>query len=93
VSGYYCYILKCSDGSLYTGWTTDPQRRLHEHNAGRGSQYTRTRRPLELVFVEEHEDRTSAMRRELQIKRRGRQHKLRLIEGQEDIPNDSAAEV
>lgn len=81
---YYCYILKCSDGTLYTGWTTDPTRRLREHSAGRGADYTRSRRPLELVYVEEHSSRRSAMKREIQIKRRGRQHKLALIESQED---------
>lgn len=91
--GYYCYILKCSDGTLYTGWTTNPRRRLREHSAGRGAQYTKARRPLELVYVEEHNDRTSAMRRELQIKRRGRQHKLNLIEEQARDPHPFAREA
>jgi putative endonuclease len=80
VAEYFCYILECADGTLYTGWTTDPDRRLHEHNAGRGAHYTRARRPLRLVYLEEHPDRRSAMQRELQIKRRGRRHKLALIE-------------
>lgn len=86
MTGYYCYILECSDGTLYTGWTTDPERRLREHSAGRGADYTRSRRPLRMVYLEEHDSRRSAMKREIQIKRRGRQHKLALIESQEDNP-------
>lgn len=86
MTGYYCYILECSDGTLYTGWTTDPERRLREHSAGRGADYTRSRRPLRLVYLESHPSRRSAMRRELEIKRRGRQHKLALIESQDDNP-------
>lgn len=88
MSGYYCYILECADGTLYTGWTTDPERRLREHRAGRGADYTRSRRPLRMVFLETHESRRSAMRREIQIKRRGRQHKLALIDSQPDDPLD-----
>lgn len=84
MTGYYCYILECSDGTLYTGWTTDPGRRLREHNAGRGAQYTRSRRPNSLVYVEELESRRRAMQREIQIKRRGRPHKLKLIASQDD---------
>lgn len=84
MSDYYCYILECSDGTLYTGWTTDPARRLREHNAGRGAQYTRARRPLRMVYLEEHPTRTSAQQREVQIKRRNRRYKLRLIESLDD---------
>lgn len=65
----YTYIVKCSDGTYYTGWTTDPERRVKEHNAGRGARYTRHRRPVELVYVEEHPDRSSAMSREYKIKK------------------------
>lgn len=86
VADFFCYILECSDGTLYTGWTTDPQRRLREHNAGRGAQYTRARRPTRLVYLETHRTRRSAMKREHQIKRRGRQHKLRLIAELDDDP-------
>lgn len=64
----YCYILKCADGTFYTGWSTDPQRRLAQHNAGKGSRYTRSRRPVRLVYIEEQPDRSSAMRREASIK-------------------------
>jgi putative endonuclease len=80
VTAYYCYILQCSDDSFYTGWTTDVQRRLHEHRAGRGSRYTRSRRPLELVYVEEQASRSSAMRRERTIKSMARKRKLALIQ-------------
>jgi putative endonuclease len=77
---YYCYILECSDGTFYTGWSTDPQRRERQHNAGRGARYTRDRRPVRLVYVEELPDKPSALRRELRIKRLPREKKLKLIE-------------
>jgi putative endonuclease len=77
---YYCYILECSDGTFYTGWSTDPQRRERQHNLGRGARYTRDRRPVRLVYVEELPDKPSALRRELRIKRLPREKKLKLIE-------------
>jgi len=76
----FCYILECADGSYYTGWSNDPERRLRVHNAGRGARYTRSRRPVRLVYVEELPDRTSAMRRERQIKGLARKQKERLIQ-------------
>jgi putative endonuclease len=75
----YCYILECSDGTYYTGWTTDPQRRLRQHNRGTGSSYTRARRPVRLVYTEEQPDRSSAMRREIKIKRMSRKGKGKLV--------------
>jgi putative endonuclease len=75
----YCYILECSDGTYYTGWTTDPERRLRQHNRGNGARYTRARRPVRLVYVEEQPDRSSAMRREIRIKRMRREAKGKLI--------------
>ncbi|MCX6034834.1 MAG: GIY-YIG nuclease family protein [Chloroflexi bacterium] len=75
----YCYILECSDGTYYTGWTTDPERRLRQHNRGSGARYTRERRPVRLVYVEEQPDRSSAMKREIQIKRMKRVAKEKLI--------------
>ena len=75
---YYCYILECADGTYYTGWSTDPERRLKQHNAGRGARYTRRRGPVRLVFVEEQPDRSTAMKRERAIKRlpRAKKHAL-----------------
>lgn len=78
--GYFIYMLECADGSLYTGWTTDPERRLKEHNAGRGALYTRWRRPVELKYLEEAPDRSAAQRRENTIKKMPRQKKLLLVE-------------
>jgi len=75
---YYCYILECVDGTYYTGWSTDPERRLKQHNAGRGSRYTRSRRPLKLVYIEEQPDRSTAMKRENRIKRLPRTKKQAL---------------
>jgi len=75
----FCYILECSDGTYYTGWTTDPERRLRQHNRGKGARYTRYRRPVRLVYVEEQPDRSSAMRREFKIKQMSRKVKGKLI--------------
>ena len=77
----YCYIVECADGTYYTGWTTDPERRLKTHNAGRGAKYTQTRRPVRLVYVEEQADRKAAMKREAAIKKLGRKGKERLVRG------------
>jgi putative endonuclease len=77
---FYCYILECADGTFYTGWTTDPPRRERQHNAGRGAKYTRDRRPVKLVYVEELPDRTAAMKRELAIKAMARARKKMLVE-------------
>ncbi len=75
------YILKCADGTLYTGWTTDLERRLRAHNSGQGARYTRGRRPLRLAYREEQSDRSAAQRREAAIRRLSRADKLKLIEG------------
>lgn len=79
---FFCYILECADGTFYTGWTTDPPRREKQHNAGTGARYTRMRRPVKMVYVEEQPDRTSAMKREHQIKRMARAGKGKLVETQ-----------
>jgi len=75
----YCYIVECADGTYYTGWTTDPQRRVQVHNAGRGARYTRSRRPVRLVYVEVCADRSAAMKRERAIKALSRSEKTNLI--------------
>ena len=76
---YYCYIVRCADGTLYTGVTTELARRLKEHNAGQGARYTAGRRPVQLVWKEKHPSRSSAQRRETQIKRLPRAEKEALI--------------
>lgn len=75
----FVYILECADGTLYTGWTTDLERRLEEHNSGRGARYTRGRRPVELIYYEEVADQSTALRREAAIRRLHRSAKLDLI--------------
>jgi putative endonuclease len=75
------YILQCADGTLYTGWTTDLERRLRAHNSGQGARYTRGRRPVRLVYQEEQSTRSAAQRREAAIRRLSRIDKLKLIEG------------
>lgn len=77
--GYYCYILECSDGSFYTGWTTDPVRREKQHNRGIGAKYTRMHRPVKIVYVEEMSDRSAAMKREHKIKTYTHNRKQKLI--------------
>lgn len=78
---YTVYIVRCGDGTLYTGIATDAQRRLAEHRAGVGAKYTRGRGPLALVYTEGHRDRSSAAKREQYIKQLTRPQKLRLIRG------------
>jgi putative endonuclease len=75
----YCYIVECADGTYYTGWTTDPERRVATHNKGLGAKYTKMRRPVKLVYVEEQPDRKSAMKRELAIKKMRRDGKKKLV--------------
>lgn len=77
---YHVYILECSDGSLYTGWTTDPQRRLKQHNSGKGAKCTRARLPVVLRYVESFDTRKDAMRREYRIKRLSREEKMKLLQ-------------
>lgn len=72
----YVYILKCSDDTLYTGWTTCLAKRVEMHNNGKGSKYTRARRPVEIVHFETFEKKEEAMRRESEIKRMPRAAKL-----------------
>lgn len=79
MSDWTVYVLRCRDGSLYTGATTDLDRRLAAHRAGRGAAYTRSRRPLRLVFTERVPDRSAALRREAAIKRLPRRAKLALV--------------
>lgn len=76
----YCYIVECADGTYYTGWTVDPERRVSVHNQGRGARYTRMRLPVKLVYLEEQPDRKTAMQREIAIKRLNRNGKNRLIQ-------------
>lgn len=78
---YYVYLLRCRDGTLYTGFTDDPERRLRVHNAGKGAKYTRSRLPVELVYQEQCPDKSAALRREREIKRMRRAEKLALISG------------
>lgn len=76
----FVYMLRCKDGSLYTGWTNDLEHRLAMHNSGRGAKYTRGRGPLELVYSEELPDREAALRRECAIKKLRREQKLALLQ-------------
>lgn len=76
----YVYLLRCADDSLYCGWTTNLERRIRTHNEGAGAKYTKSRRPVELVYYETYEDRHEALSREWHIKRLSRKKKLEFIE-------------
>lgn len=76
----YVYILKCSDETLYTGWTTDLKKRIKTHNSGKGAKYTRGRTPVKLIYYEKYDDKLIAQRREREIKKLKRDEKIKLIE-------------
>ena len=75
---YYAYMLECADGTVYSGFTTDPVRRTAVHNTGEGARYTRSRRPVKLIYTECFEDKSSALRREAALKKLTRDQKLAL---------------
>ncbi len=75
----YTYIVRCSDGTFYTGWTNDIEKRIEAHNNGKGAKYTKTRRPVELVHLEEYDTKEEAMKREYAIKQLTRKKKEALI--------------
>ena len=77
----YVYLLRCADDTLYCGWTTDPERRERQHQAGTASRYTRRRRPVEIVWARAVEDRSAALREEWRIKRLTRDEKWALVRG------------
>ena len=76
----YTYILRCADGTFYTGWTNDLEKRLKAHNAGTGGKYTRARRPVRLIWYQEHDSKIDAQRSEYAIKQLSRAEKLALME-------------
>ena len=79
MTAWHVYILRCSDGTLYTGITNDLDKRVKAHNDGHGARYTRTRRPVELVYQEEAESRSAATVREAEIKKMSREKKVEMI--------------
>lgn len=79
----FVYLVRCRDGSLYCGWTVDPVKRAAAHSAGTGAAYTRSRRPVTLVWCEECADKSAALRREYAIKRLTRRQKLALVAAQQ----------
>lgn len=80
----YTYIVRCRDSTFYTGWTTNIEKRIEVHNSGKGAKYTKSRRPVELVYFEEFNTKEEAMRREYEIKQMTRKKKEKLI-GERDI--------
>ena len=75
----YKYIVRCKDGSLYTGWTNDIEKRIKAHNEGKGAKYTKSRRPVKLVYYEEFQTKEEAMKREYAIKHMRRKEKEKII--------------
>lgn len=82
---FYVYILECSDSTLYTGYTVNIEERIKKHNQGIGAKYTRGRLPVKLVYVEEHNNKTDALKREHEIKKYKRKKKLTLISSSKDF--------
>lgn len=80
MTDHYVYVLECADGTFYTGYTTDVERRVAEHEAGEGAKYTRGRTPVSVVYVEAFESRSAAMTRENEIKSLSRAQKERLVD-------------
>lgn len=80
MGNHFVYIVRCSDNSLYTGYTNNIEARINKHNAGKGAKYTKIRRPVVLVYQEMYETKSEALRREYEIKTFTRQRKLKLIE-------------
>lgn len=85
-------MLKCSDGTLYTGWTNDLEKRVEAHNSGKGAKYTKARRHVELAYYEEFETKEQAMKREYAIKQLGRKEKQKLIAGKKVKLSDERKE-
>ena len=81
----YTYMVECSDGTLYTGWTNNIEKRIEIHNSGKGAKYTRSRLPVELKYYETFTTKREAMQREYQIKQLSRQDKLKLIKEFENV--------
>ena len=77
---HYVYLVRCADSTLYCGWTTDLEKRVRAHNSGKGAKYTRSRRPVKLVYAEEFAEKQEALSREWHLKRLSRAEKNRLIE-------------
>ena len=84
---HYVYVLECADGTFYTGYTTDPERRVREHDAGQGAKYTRGRTPVELRHVERFDSKSEAMSREYELKELSREAKERLVEAPDADPS------
>ena len=86
----YTYIVKCRDGSLYTGWTNNIEKRIEAHNAGKGAKYTKSRRPVTLVYYEEFATKQEAMKREYAIKHMKRKEKEKVIGDRANSKRDTA---
>ena len=77
---HYVYLVRCADNTLYCGWTTDLEKRVCAHNSGQGAKYTRSRRPVQLIYAEEYLEKHEALSREWHLKHLSRAEKLRLAE-------------
>ncbi|MBR5163675.1 MAG: GIY-YIG nuclease family protein [Schwartzia sp.] len=84
----YVYIVECADGTLYSGWTNDLQKRIAAHNAGGGAKYTRSRRPVKLRYYEMFEEKSEALRREYALKKLTRAEKIALIDSGAVVDNE-----
>lgn len=81
----YTYMVRCADGSLYTGWTNHIEKRMQDHNSGKGAKYTRGRGPVELVYLEISDSKQEAMRKEANYKRLTRRQKEAMIASEQNL--------
>lgn len=88
ITNYFVYMLRCGDGSFYTGITIDLEERIKKHNNGKASKYTRSRLPVEYIYIEEASDKSEALKREIKIKKLTRSKKEKLIEENKDNTKD-----
>ncbi|WP_276258264.1 GIY-YIG nuclease family protein [Haloglomus litoreum] len=89
---HYAYLLRCADGTFYAGYTTDPERRVAEHDAGEGAKYTRGRTPVELVHLEAFGSRSAAMSREYELKQLSHDEKAALAEREAGVELDGGGD-
>ncbi len=83
---FFCYIVECANGAFYTGWTTNLARRVKQHNTGKGAKYTRMNRPVKLVYAEEFKNRSSAQKKECEIKKLSHAQKAAFIKSHRQSP-------
>ncbi len=84
----YVYILECIDGTYYTGWTNDMKKRFENHINGKGAKYTKWKKPLKIVYIQECEDKSTSLKREIEIKNMSKHQKIKLVQNHKEITKE-----